>query len=195
MNALSINYGLAPEHVCPEGVEDCERVLKTLSEKAAGPVFVAGDSSGCAIALAAVMRHRDARRRMPDAMYFISPWLDMTLSGDSVVNDNKRCAMLRASGLEECAEMYVDSLDAKSVDASPLFGRMSELPPTLIQFGQHDLLRDDAARFAERLEAADIDHRAERWQGMFHDFQLYAPVMDEARTAIKSAGKWLQAQT
>jgi acetyl esterase/lipase len=44
--------------------------------------------------------------------------------------------------------------------ASPLYGNPSGFPPTLIQVGNDEILRDDATRMAEKLRIAGCDDRS-----------------------------------
>jgi acetyl esterase/lipase len=189
MAAISANYRLAPEHVCPAGIEDCTAVLRYVTQACEAPLIVSGDSNGAGIALAAVLRHRNAGLRTPAALYLMSPWVDATLSANSI-KTVKNDPMIQAYGVQEAIDMYVGAEDPNSIDASPLFASLRGLPPVLIQFGQNDLLRDDGVRLAERLKTVDVECRAEQWQGMFHNFQLYRPLIKEADHAIKSAANW-----
>jgi len=59
LQAFSVDYRLAPEHVCPAAPEDGEDVLKQVRKRIEGPLIVAGDSAGGGLTLAAVLRHND----------------------------------------------------------------------------------------------------------------------------------------
>lgn len=192
MKVISANYRLAPEDVCPAAVEDCEAVLQAVREQETGPVIVSGDSAGGGVTLAAVLRHRDAGRALPNALYLISPWVDLTVSGESAVTQARHDPMLTVQGIIAAGHMYADSLDPTSPDASPLYAQLKGLPPVFIQVGEHEILRDDTVRLAARLEEAGVVHHAQIWQAMFHDFQLFGPIISEGRAAIKAARDWIE---
>lgn len=193
IKAISVNYRLAPEHPCPAAPEDCANALKTVQAQTDGPIIVAGDSAGGGVIMAALLRHRDAGLDMPQAAYLISPWLDLTGSGASMVSEARREPMLSAEKMPDVVGLYTKGVDLKSQDASPLFADLKGLPPIFIQVGEFEILRDDTVRLAERLEAEGIPHRAEIWKAMFHVFQMFGVLIPEGRAAIKSAAKWLDA--
>ena len=66
------------------------------------------------------------------------------------------------------------------------------LPPTLIQVGSDEVLRDDAVRMADRLQAAGCRVELEVWRRMPHVWHLFAPVMPEAHRAIARIGAFVQ---
>lgn len=57
--------------------------------------------------------------------------------------------------------------------------------------GEHEIIRDDSVRIAERARAAGIDVVLEIWEGMFHVFQSHEPLLPEARDAIDHIGAWM----
>ncbi|MCC5995685.1 MAG: alpha/beta hydrolase [Oceanicaulis sp.] len=191
MSAISADYRLAPEHQCPAAVEDGAAALAEICAEADGPVLLAGDSAGGGLALAAAIRQRDAGGIMPAALYLISPWTDLSLSGDSVKGRAGADPMLTPGNLKAGAALYLGQLDARDPEASPLFADLSGLPPVFIQVGQDEILLDDSVRLHDALEAAGVETRCEVWREMWHDFQLFAPLIGEADAALESAKDWL----
>lgn len=192
MEAYSADYRLAPEHVCPDAVEDGEDVLQLVRKQTEGPLIVSGDSAGGGLTLACVLRHRDAGRPMPDALYLLSPWTDLTLSGDSVASRARRDPMLTPEALAAGAALYLDGRDPRDPDASPLFADLKGLPPVFIQVGQDEILLDDSTRLHARLDEAGVAVHCEIWKGLFHDFQLFSPLLREADTALERAKAWIE---
>lgn len=78
--------------------------------------------------------------------------------------------------------------------ASPVYGDPAGLPPTLLQVGSDEILRDDSVRMAEKLRAAGCQVELEIWPRMPHVWHLFAPVMPEARQAIERIGTFLHAR-
>ena len=58
--------------------------------------------------------------------------------------------------------------------------------------GEHETLRDDAIRLADRAKAAGNEVRLDVFPEMFHDFQLAVGIMPEADDAVERISKWLR---
>jgi acetyl esterase/lipase len=65
------------------------------------------------------------------------------------------------------------------------------LPPVLIQVGEDEILRDDAARMAEILRKHNPHSRLEIWPRMPHVWHAMAPFLPEARSAIARIGAFV----
>ncbi len=65
--------------------------------------------------------------------------------------------MVTEAGLLAMAKAYLGSADARDPLASPLYAKLSGLPPLLIQVGTAEILLDDATRVAERARAAGVE--------------------------------------
>lgn len=190
LEAVSLDYRLAPEHVCPGAIEDGADALAALRKQTDGPLILAGDSAGGGLALASLARHRAAGRPMPDLLYLISPWSDLSGSGDSTRTRADADPMLKPHYLARGAELYLDGRDPRDPEASPLFADHAGFPPTFIQVGEVEILRDDSLRLTERMQAAGVDVTCEVWDGMWHDFHLFAPILPEADLAIDRLQAW-----
>lgn len=190
LKAFAPEYRLAPEHVWPAAVEDGADALAELRKQTNGPLLVAGDSAGAGLTLASVIAHRNAGRDMPQALYLMSPWSDLTASGASVEANAAIDPMLKPHYLARAAEFYLDGRDPADPAASPLFADLKGLPPTLIQVGQREILLDDSRRLATRMEEAGVTVQCEVWEQMFHDFQLFSPILPEADAALAHVKAW-----
>ncbi|MFN3835633.1 MAG: alpha/beta hydrolase [Glycocaulis sp.] len=194
LNAVSVNYRMAPEHPCPAAIEDAVSAIQAVMADEKGPVILSGDSAGGGLALAATLRLRDAGERLPDALYLLSPWTDLSMSGESVRTKADRDPMLNPDYLGAGGQLYLGGRPGNDPEASPLFAELKGLPPTLIQVGSDEILLSDSTRLAEKLEAAGVLVDCEIWEGMWHDFQIFSPLIPEADWAIDRARVWVELQ-
>lgn len=192
LNAISVNYRMAPEHPCPAAIEDAVSAIQAVMADEKGPVILSGDSAGGGLALAATIRLRDAGARIPDALYLLSPWTDLSMSGESVAAKAMRDPMLNPDYLGAGGQLYLGGRPGTDPEASPLFADLNGLPPTLIQVGSDEILLSDSTRLAEKLEAASVPVDCEIWEGMWHDFQIFSPLIPEADWAIDRARVWVE---
>jgi epsilon-lactone hydrolase len=183
---LAVDYRLAPEHPFPAALNDALAAYRWLVAGIAGPprTAVMGDSAGGGLALALLLRLRDAGLELPAAAIALSPWTDLALTGASLSLNVKSDPMLNAADARLFADCYLAGADPRHPYASPLYGNPAGLPPTLIHVGGDEILRDDAVRMAETLRAAGCRVEIEVWHRMPHVWHLFAPVLPEAGQAI-----------
>lgn len=192
---LSVDYRLAPEHPHPAAVDDATAAYRYLLRSVDAPATaIAGDSAGGGLTAAALIALRDAKAPLPAAGVMISPWLDLTLSGESMTSRADADPMVQRDGLQKMADAYVASGDAMAPTVSPLFADLAGLPPLLIHVGTAETLLDDSTRFAERARAAGVDVDLDVWDDMIHVWHAFATVLPEGRQAIDRIGEYLQAR-
>ena len=106
---LSVDYRLGPEHPHPAAVEDACRALRFVVAAGAAPerVALAGDSAGGGLTAAALLALRDADGPLPATGICISPWLDLTLSGESMRSKAALDPMVNAELLGQMAEQLI----------------------------------------------------------------------------------------
>jgi acetyl esterase/lipase len=193
---LVIDYRLAPEHPYPAAVDDALTAYDWLLARGFDParVVVAGDSAGGGLTLATLLALRARGRPMPALGVAISPWVDLTLSGDSMDSMGDRDPLITRPGLQRMADWYVGSADAADPIVSPLFGDPGGLPPLLIHAGEVEALRDDAVRFAARAAAAGVDVTLEVWPEMIHVWHVLGPGVPEAEAAVTRIAEFIAAR-
>lgn len=190
---ISVDYPLAPEHPFPAAINDAATAWRTLLAEGFDPrrCAILGDSAGGGLALSLVLKLRDERVPLPAAVVAISPWTDLAITGLSA-RAGASDPMLGANELGPMAAEYLAGADARDPYASPLYGDPYGLPPTLIQVGGDEILRDDATRMAEKLENAGCAVALEIWPRMPHVWHAFAPVLPEARHAITRIGQFVR---
>jgi acetyl esterase/lipase len=125
----------------------------------------------------------------------MSPWVDLTVSGDSIDGNAKADPMMSRAALEFFANNYVGDLDRRAPLASPLFADLSGLPPMLVHVGSTEVLRSDAERLVEKVKQANGNAVLEIWPGMPHVFQLLAGRIPEGKDAVEKLGAFMRNRT
>lgn len=193
------DYRLAPEHPFPAGLEDCIEAYLWLRDHrpdGAAPalsIFIAGDSAGGGLTLAMLLALRDRGLPLPNAAIPLSPFTDLTLSGESLQSEAEIDPIMHPRCLPDFVSCYVPESETRNPLASPLFGDYTGLPPLLIQVGEHEIIRDDSVRVAVRAQAAGVEVTLEVWEGMFHVFQSHEPLLPEAHEAFAHIGQFVRA--
>lgn len=194
---VAIDYRLAPEHPFPAALDDAAVSWRALIAEGADPgrTAIMGDSAGGGLTFALALRLRDEGASLPAALIAMSPWTDLAVSGASLRHNADADPMLSADDVPAFARLYLAGNDPRNPYASPLYGDPTGLPPSLIQVGGDEILRDDSVRMAERLRTAGCAVELEVWPRMPHVWQTFASMMPEARRAIARIGAFVQRHT
>ena len=193
---IAIDYRLAPEHPFPAALDDAAAAWHALLAEGADPAncVIMGDSAGGGLALALALKLRDEGSPLPAALVALSPWTDLAMTGESCWQDAAD-PMLKSDCLKPFAAQYLGAADPRHPYASPLYGDLRGLPPTLLQVGSDEILRDDSIRIAERMREAGCNVTLEVWPRMPHVWHAFAPLMPEARRGISRVGEFVQEWT
>jgi len=193
--ALIPHYRRAPEHVHPAPVDDAATAYGWLIDRGIAPGHIAltGDSAGGALAVTTLLRARERNLPMPAATMPLSPWVDMEITGETLVSNREKDVLVQKEIVEGLAATFLgEGGNRKDPLANPLYADLKGLPPMYIQVGGDETLLDDSRRLAERVRQAGGDVRLDVFPEMQHVFQYSAGHAPEADDAIRKLAEWVR---
>jgi len=191
-SALLLDYRRAPEDPFPAAVDDAVACYRWLLEQGSAPerIVIGGDSAGGGLTVATLVALRNAGAPLPAGAVCISPWTDLTMSGESYQTKAAVDPIVARPGIDKMARAYLGATDPRTPLASPIFADLRGLPPLLIQVGDDEVLLDDSVQLAERATAAGVDATLEIWPQMVHVWHWFLPMLDEAQSAVDAIGQF-----
>ena len=197
MRVLMVDYRLAPENPFPAAVDDALTCYRWLLDEGfeASRIAIGGDSAGGGLAAATLVNLKNFGLPQPSCAILLSPWVDLTTSGDSIESNAQADAMLTPKSLDKMAQLYVAGRDLEAPLASPIFADLSGLAPMLIHVGSTEILLSDSERLTDRVNAAGGSAELEVWPRMPHVFQVFASRIPEGVSAVNKLGDFLRNQT
>lgn len=187
MQVLHLDYPLSPEAQFPEALDALFDVYAVLLDQGiqAKDIVLSGDSCGANLALALALKIQQEQLPQVSGLVLMSPFLDLTLSSESLRYNRKHDALLSIEALETGIDYYVPrSVDRANPLVSPFFAELKGLPPIHIQVGSKEILLDDAQRFKVKAEEAGLDVEFKLYTGMWHNFQMFSPWFEEGQRAL-----------
>ena len=166
-------YRLAPENPYPAAVDDALEAYRYLLKKGYAPrqILLCGESAGGGLIYALCLRLRQESMPLPCGLIGISPWVDLTGSGQSYETNRDNDPSLTQELLEFYAKCY--TADPTDPLCSPLFGDLAGFPPSLLFAGGDEILLDDARALQKKLVScgckSTLRVAPERW----HAYVLY----------------------
>lgn len=192
---LAIDYRLMPEHLHKDCVEDCRTAYRWILENGPdGPgeiqqLFIGGDSAGGNLTLSLIAWIRDNKLRAPEAALALSPLTDITFSGSSIRTNVDSDIMLKPfmkalnklpPFIKSWWVLWTYKVRPCNPQASPLLGDLSNLPPTLIQASEAEMLLEDARRYVYKACASGSPAKLQTWTDMMHIWQIFDPQLPQA---------------
>ncbi len=218
--AFNVDYRLCPENHYPQPLDDCFYATKWAYENAERfcadktRLFVSGDSAGGNLAAAVTLRDLDEGTGMVRAQLLIYPGTNFAMKhtkfyhgvdASKYVVSKRHGRVLHAvfgamggltgSGPEDnlIADVYLQGhLPADHPYASPAFGDLGKLPPTLLLFGEHDFLVFDNFAYAQSLLDAGREVRVIVYRGMGHGFADQIGVAPQAEDCMEEIARFMQ---
>lgn len=196
--ALIVNYRLAPENKFPAQLDDVETAFNWLLSQGYDAASIAsiGHSIGgnYAVNLALTLARKNATR--PGAVLSMSPWFDMEMKGETITS---HAHLDRQLTRDQLAAFSNEMLDGTGVSkADPRINLMksdpSGLPPTMIYYGDQEILSGEAIEFAGRARTSGVDIELRGLSHGQHNFILGAGRVPEIDAAIAEMAGWLRSK-
>ena len=179
MDVLSFDYRLAPENPYPAALEDAEKVWNYLMLLGYGArdIILTGDSAGGNLALALTLKLKADGRLLPRGLVLMSPWTDLTSSGESHKTRADVDPVLDKAYIDRMIAAYIGETgkagqELENPYISPLFGDFTGFPPVYIQVGDNEILLSDSVELHKKLVEANVSVRLDCFDGMWHVFQM-----------------------
>ena len=196
MRVYAADYRLAPENPYPAALDDAEDAYTFLLESGYPneKIIIAGESAGAGLAYALCLRLKDKGIKLPAGIIAISPWCDLTLSGESYDTNKDADPSLTKERVILFSDCYVGAYGADGVKksfkdvreeignkelkknpyVSPIFADLTGMPPSIIFAGKDEILLSDAVNMAAKLKeygcSADLYLKDDMW----HAYLLYS---------------------
>jgi acetyl esterase len=171
--AVSVEYRIAPECPFPGPLEDCRDALQWMADTrplGIDPtrIAVAGDSAGgnLSAALALLTRDDGGPRLLHQTLVY--PFTDGTLS--STDWDTRSLGGVGREAGEHMVRCYAPNHAVDEPLMSVLHADHHGLPPALVITAEHDVLRADGTRYADKLRDAGVPVVHRDYVGVPHGF-------------------------
>lgn len=194
VKALLPEYRLAPEHKYPAAIEDAEFVYQWLLQQGydSGNIILAGDSAGGGLCIALALLLREKKEPLPAAIVCLSPWVDLTSSGESYKKKIREDPLFTPEGIRKGAQLYAGNEQLTNPFISPAIADLTGLPPLFIQVGSEELLLSDSEILAQQARIAGVNVTLTVWAGMWHVWQIIGNLLPESKKAIREIGEFVK---
>jgi monoterpene epsilon-lactone hydrolase len=195
MRVISVEYTLAPFARWNTILGEVISAIRGLLDRGCGldAMGFFGESAGGSMAASVALKMRDDGIGMPGALVLMSPWSDITDTGDTYATlRDADPAYLYELHLGPAALAYADAADLKHPYVSPVYGDYSKgSPPTLIQGGTKEIFLSNFVRHYRALDQAGQTVELDLYEGMIHAFSCEAPFLPESQLAREKARDFL----
>ena len=159
MDVFCFDYRLAPEHPYPAALEDAMKAWNYLMLLGYGArdVILTGDSAGGNLVLALTLKLRQEGRILPRGLVLMSPWTDLTSSGESFLEKAQVDPVLSREYIDRMTQAYVAG---------------QSLVDPFIQVGENEILLSDSLRLHQVFVEENVSVRLDVYPGMWHVFQM-----------------------
>jgi acetyl esterase/lipase/NRPS condensation-like uncharacterized protein len=213
IRSLCLEYRLAPEHIFPAALDDAMEAYVYLVSAGYDPsqIILCGESAGGGLCYSLCQKLMETGRTLPAGIITVSPWTDLTASGDSYRINEKADPSMTSERLKYYSDLYVYgaesfedgqavAIENSDTDSdreikrdprmSPLFGQMKGMPPSLTFVGGDEIMLDDATLMDRALRRAGAESHLIVSSGMWHGYLLYN--LKDSRSDFDRIGRFIK---
>lgn len=176
-------YSLAPENTYEHTFSCLAELYGELRRQNGIKITLMGDSAGGGLAAAFCMYLGEIGLEQPDNLILLSPWLDVSMSGDGYDELEAVDPMLSRLGLIEAGKAWAGELSLKDYKVSPMYGDVSMLKNVTMFAGTRELFYPDLVSFYGKLADAGVKCELYIGREMNHVFAIFP--IPEAECAFK----------
>ena len=215
IKVLAIEYRLAPEHIFPAPLEDSLRAYDYLLSQgySSKEIILCGESAGGGLCYSLCLKLKELGREMPAGIISVSPWTDLTSSGESYEKNKRKDPSMSMKRLIRFADRYVYGKDTPEGDKefrstpedierdralkshpliSPMHADLTGMPPSISFVGGDEIMLDDTLGLHKRLTECGADSRVYISKGKWHAYLLYC--LDEDKEDFDRISKFIKAK-
>lgn len=217
---LSVDYRRCPEHPYRCLLEDCQAAVKWASvhgrEFGADPdrLIVAGDSAGGTLAAATALWDRDEQTGLVKGQILLYPVVNapggtvgfyhgVDLNRYRMIPQHTQVltgVLKQMTGMiaqmhdpQKLEEVFLQgTVEPDSIYLAPLLDDFHDLPPTLLIFGEHDMLAAEDAAYASAAAKAGAPCKTVIYEGMLHGFADQVGVFPQAEDCVREMLLWMK---
>jgi acetyl esterase/lipase len=197
---LHLEYRLCPEHPLPAAVDDAVALYQALLQNNISPsqIMIMGDSSGGGLSLLTIQALIAREIPVPRGVIVLSPYTDLSASGESYKRNRDIDIMLRDSTGDQnrTLELLLGSnpsgLSPDNSIFSPLFGSFAGFPPMYINVGTTEILEDDSRGVVKKAQEAGVDVTFEEGLHLMHVYPIMFSYYPEAQNTLDNIHKWIE---
>jgi len=195
IKVISVNYTNPPRMRYNQILDQVIAVVEALLEQGykLSDIGIYGDSAGGGLTAGSVLKMRDMGMGIPAVVVLISPWSDITESGDTyhtLKGDDPIISY--GNSLDESSLAYAPPEEHNNPYVSPVYGDYTKgFPPTLIQGGTKEIFLSNFVRQYQVIDQAGIPVKLDLYEGMWHVFQEINYDLPESAIAHAKFKDWV----
>jgi acetyl esterase len=198
---LGVDYPLSPEARYPEALDQIVELVDWLHSGGAAGIgidanrlVIGGDSAGANLSVATALRLRDrGTARQLKGLLLNYGAFGIESSDEAEERFGGPGAVLQRAEMKHYFDSYLGPEGVASPDpyAAPLLADVHGLPPAFLAIPECDLLTEQSAAMAKRMEEADVEVRSIVYPGATHSFLEAMSIAKVARRAIRDGADWV----
>lgn len=187
------HYRLAPEAPFPAQLDDCVQCYKQLLQEGypADRISIAGDSAGGNLAYMTAIAAMKQGLPGPASLVMMSPALSLHPLPNTTAHERAaRDPMIRLAWADDVERAM--KVPANHPLANPMAQDLSQLPPSLTQVGDDEVLYDNAVWVVEHATAAGRLAELEIYMKRWHVFQAHASLLPSSVRALERQAEFMK---